>query len=266
LELFGSIFVPKSIQSMMMAKLPVFFWIHGGSYMDGASTNAGLDGSNLANNGNMIVVTTNYRLGILGFLGYSQVNGLGGNWGLKDLVVALSEFALYSMNELPLLIQSSKDFINQIIPSFGGDVSRITIAGQSSGASLVKTLLTVPTAQSLFSQAIIHSSPMDVSDDTPSTGDVVGQATLSSLGCSDLNCLRGMSVTDILSSQASLYNDDGNWETPSIFSSEPWLPIVDGSFVKMDFIKMMNIPHGLGKDKPMIWTTVENEGKFRNLM
>ncbi|KAI9622206.1 hypothetical protein H4Q26_015240 [Puccinia striiformis f. sp. tritici PST-130] len=99
--------------------------LHGGSFIQGGSTNYGLDGAALAGKSKMIVVVVQYRLGLLGFLKGSLARtfpSISGNYGLKDVIAALN---------------SIKEFAD----TFGGDQNRITLAGQSSGAELIKTLL-----------------------------------------------------------------------------------------------------------------------------
>jgi carboxylesterase type B len=57
-------------------------------------------------------------------------------------------------------VSASLQFLHKVVPSFGGDVSKITLAGQSSGASLIRALLATPSATTLFQSAILHSDPM----------------------------------------------------------------------------------------------------------
>ncbi|KAG6330805.1 hypothetical protein ID866_8282 [Astraeus odoratus] len=129
------LYVPTSLT--IQSSVPTLVWIHGGSFMVGSASGAGLDGSALADATNSIVAVIQYRLGALGFI---APNGQT-NLGLKDVVNALQ-------------------FLNKIVPSFGGDASKITVAGQSSGANLIRALLAVPSAQSLFQSAILESDPM----------------------------------------------------------------------------------------------------------
>lgn len=97
----------------------------------------GLDGSKLAIATNSIVAVIQYRLGALGFLAPCGATNLGA----KDVVVALQ-------------------FLKKVVPAFGGDPSQVTIAGQSSGANMVRAMLAAPTAAPLFKQAILQSDPM----------------------------------------------------------------------------------------------------------
>ncbi|KAG8147574.1 hypothetical protein E2320_000178, partial [Naja naja] len=100
-------------------KKPVMLFIHGGSYMEG--TGNMFDGSVLAAYGNVIVVTMNYRLGVLGFMSTSDQSAKG-NYGLLDQIQALR-------------------WLNENIGHFGGDPERITIFGSGAGASCVNLLI-----------------------------------------------------------------------------------------------------------------------------
>ena len=119
--------------------LPVLFWIHGGGFTQGSGVD--YDGSVLANQGQVIVVSINYRLGLLGFADASSwgSNFVGShNNGITDQIVALQ-------------------WVQRNIASFGGDSERVTIFGESAGGSSVLALLSSPQANGLFSQAISHS-------------------------------------------------------------------------------------------------------------
>jgi carboxylesterase type B len=92
--------------------------IHGGSFSSGAATSPGLDGSALALSSGVIVVTVQYRLGVLGWLPPTTISS-GINLGVKDVKQALT-------------------FLNKVLPSFGGAPNQITLAGQSSGAAMIR--------------------------------------------------------------------------------------------------------------------------------
>ena len=111
--------------------------IHGGSFVTGSATASGLDGAKLAQATNSIVAVVQYRLGAFGFLSPSGQ----GNLAVKDMMTALR-------------------FLQKFLPSFNGDTSKVTITGQSSGASMVRALLATPSASSLFKSAMLHSDPM----------------------------------------------------------------------------------------------------------
>jgi para-nitrobenzyl esterase len=124
------------------AKRPVFFWIHGGSFVLGSGSEALYDGGRLAARGDIVVVTVSYRLGALGFSHWSQEErarlGVRSNAGLLDQIAALR-------------------WVQSNIAAFGGDPEAITIAGESAGAYSVANLLAMPEARGLFQRAIAQS-------------------------------------------------------------------------------------------------------------
>ncbi|XP_034297622.1 neuroligin-3 isoform X3 [Pantherophis guttatus] len=114
---------------------PVMVYIHGGSYMEG--TGNMIDGSVLASYGNVIVITLNYRVGVLGFLSTGD-QAAKGNYGLLDQIQALR-------------------WISENIAFFGGDPLRITVFGSGIGASCVSLLTLSHHSEGLFQRAIIQS-------------------------------------------------------------------------------------------------------------
>ncbi|XP_021473934.1 neuroligin-3 isoform X2 [Oncorhynchus mykiss] len=114
---------------------PVMVYIHGGSYMEG--TGNMIDGSVLASYGNVIVITLNYRVGVLGFLSTGD-QAAKGNYGLLDQIQALR-------------------WISKNIGYFGGDPGRITVFGSGIGASCVSLLTLSHHSEGLFHRAIIQS-------------------------------------------------------------------------------------------------------------
>lgn len=116
---------------------PVLVWIHGGSFMHGAGDI--YDAHRLAEHGDIIVVTINYRLGALGFLADPAL-GRPGNYGLADQQAALR-------------------WVRDNIANFGGDPTKVTIAGESAGGMSVCDHLVAPASQGLFRAAIIQSGP-----------------------------------------------------------------------------------------------------------
>ncbi|MER5550568.1 carboxylesterase family protein [Streptomyces sp. NPDC002793] len=121
--------------------LPVLVWIHGGAYVFGSSAQPDFDGTVLAGHG-LVVVTCNYRLG---FEGFGHVPPAAGtdpcpdNRGLLDQIAAL-------------------EWVRDDIAAFGGDPGRVTVAGQSSGASSVACLMAMDGARGLFGRAVAHSA------------------------------------------------------------------------------------------------------------
>ena len=123
-------------------KRPVMVYIHGGGFISGSSGAAGIDGSNLAKRGDVVVVSMNHRLNVLG---HCYLGGLdarfadSGNAGMLDLVAALV-------------------WVRANIAAFGGDAGNVTIFGQSGGASKVAVLMAMPAAQGLFHKAVVQSA------------------------------------------------------------------------------------------------------------
>ena len=121
--------------------LPVMVWIHGGAFSSGAPTASMFDGTAFAHRG-VILVSIAYRLGPFGFLAHpelSRESGHGsGDYGLQDQIAALR-------------------WVRTNIAAFGGDVSRVTVFGQSAGAGSVSMLAASPLARGLFQRAIAES-------------------------------------------------------------------------------------------------------------
>jgi para-nitrobenzyl esterase len=125
-------------------KRPVMFWIHGGGFQAGSGSSPGYDGTNLCKRGDVVVVTINHRLNIMGFLYLGELGGEEfantGNVGMLDIVQALK-------------------WVRENIENFGGDPNRVMIFGESGGGRKVGTLLGMPDAKGLFHSAVIQSGP-----------------------------------------------------------------------------------------------------------
>ncbi|WP_067688026.1 carboxylesterase/lipase family protein [Nocardia jejuensis] len=120
---------------------PVMVWIHGGAFCLGTAAQAVYDGRRLAETGNVILVSVNYRLGALGFLDLSSLGGeFTPNLGLHDQIAAL-------------------EWVRDNIAGFGGDPDNVTLFGESSGAGCVTALMTAPRSAGLFHRAIAQSPP-----------------------------------------------------------------------------------------------------------
>ena len=120
------------------------FWIHGGGFQSGSGSSPGYDGTNLCKRGDVVVVTINHRLNVMGFLYLGELGGdeltNTGNVGMLDIVHALK-------------------WVRDNIESFGGDPNRVMIFGESGGGRKVGTLLAMPEAKGLFHRAAIQSGP-----------------------------------------------------------------------------------------------------------
>lgn len=137
--------------------LPVMVWLHGGAYILGSGSQPLYDGSTLAAESHVIVVTVNYRLGALGFTDLSGFDSrCEANVGLRDVLASLR-------------------WVRDNIGAFGGDRERVTLFGESAGAGIVTTLLAVPEAAGLFSRAIAQSSPVTSVYDGDRARDLAGR-------------------------------------------------------------------------------------------
>lgn len=172
-------------------RAPVLVWIHGGSLIGGSSSEGLYDGAALAKQG-VVVVSINYRLGVLGYLAHPELsaespNHVSGNYGLLDQIAALK-------------------WVRRNIAAFGGDSANVTIAGESAGGLSVMYLMASPRARGLFHKAIAQSAYMI---STPALrerkfglvpAETVGATTAAKLGAKSLADLRAMDAEAITTS------------------------------------------------------------------
>jgi len=158
--------------------LPVIVWIHGGGFNFGEG--ADYDPAKLAAEG-AVVVTVDYRLGLLGFLAHPAladgVDQPTGNFGYQDQQAALR-------------------WVQQNIGQFGGDPKNVTIAGHSAGALSVLAQLSSPGAKGLFHRAVIQAGSFALEQKSLAEAEQAGQASAVALGCADQSaeCLRNLPV------------------------------------------------------------------------
>ncbi|KAB1127231.1 carboxylesterase/lipase family protein [Neorhizobium galegae] len=154
------------------ANRPVMFYIHGGGYINGGGGGAGLDGSNLARYGDVVVVTINHRLNAFGYTNLSHLDaerfGDAANAGNLDIVAAL-------------------EWVRDNIAAFGGDPGSVTVFGQSGGGSKIMTLLAMPKAQGLFHRAISMSGAAGLNVDPAAAMEPYANAFIKELGVGPKN-------------------------------------------------------------------------------
>jgi para-nitrobenzyl esterase len=166
---------------------PVMVWIHGGAFTAGQGSTPWYSGSRLAANGDVVVVTINYRLGTLGFLHLDGVLGTGfegsGNNGIRDQIAAIR-------------------WVKDNIAAFGGDPDRIMIFGESAGGMSVGTLLGTPGVPELLSGAIAQSGAADHAK-SPDDAKQVTSILLDELRLSEsgADALLGVPVDALLAAQ-----------------------------------------------------------------
>ena len=186
--LFLNIWKPEQYKSGT-----VMVWIHGGGFEGGTIFTPFFDGRHIAAEGDVILVSINYRLGPLGFLYEESDSNAPGNVGLSDQVLALK-------------------WVYDNIESFGGDNKKITIFGDSAGSISVGALIISPLTKGLFQRAIMQSGAptetLTISREqstlrTKSFADKVGCSTNETMK-SIVNCLRTKSVKLL---QKATFND-----------------------------------------------------------
>jgi para-nitrobenzyl esterase len=191
-------------------KRPVIVWIHGGGFNSGAGSCPIYDGENMAKKG-IVFVTVNYRFGIFGFLAHPELSHesrgqASGNYAFLDQIAALK-------------------WVQANISAFGGDPDRVTIAGQSAGASSVNILMASPLAKGLFQRVIAESGGMFIPDQGSlrlKAAELSGEKLLQVLQVSHIDELRAMPA-DQLFTAASFF------KTP---------PVIDGYVLPDDLYSM----------------------------
>lgn len=228
-----NIWAPKDARNA-----PVFVWIHGGALQSGYSHEAMYDGARLAAQG-MIVVSINYRLGILGYLAHPELSaessaGVSGNYGLRDQVAAL-------------------EWVKRNIGAFGGDAGNVTIAGESAGGLSVLYLMASPRARGLFHKAIAQSAYMISTPELKRAAhgmpaaETAGTQIQTALGAADLAALRGMDPEKLTAEAAAKFY--GPWGT------------VDGKLLPRQLVETWD----RGEQAPVPVLAGFNAGEIRSL-
>ena len=198
-------------------KRPVMVWLHGGGYTAGSGQELpSYEGSNLARSEDVVVVSINHRLNVLGFLdlsAYGDKYANSGNAGLLDIVAALQ-------------------WVNRNIASFGGDPANVTIFGQSGGGGKVTTLLATPSAKGLYHKAIVQSGSMLRTMEAKYSRKI-GAATLRNLGldASSIDRIASVPYKELLAAgdkAVAQVKAEAEKEGISTFIFG-WAPTVDGS-------------------------------------
>jgi para-nitrobenzyl esterase len=223
------------VSSHNNVKLPVMFWIHGGGYAGGASSEPRHNGDFLPLKG-VVLVTINYRLGVFGFLALpelaSEQGGSSGNYGLMDMVAALT-------------------WVKKNIAAFGGDPNCVTIFGESAGSFAVSTLMAVPTARGLFHRAIGESGGAlnsgTLSMDKAAIAGTKHAAWARDSGAATVAELRALSTEQILAATAKK-------------SAVRFGPVIDARFLAESVLETYN--SGKQAKVPLLAGFNRDEGAF----
>ena len=163
-------------------KRPVMVWFHGGGYAYGSGNWPAYNGRNLAEKGDVVVVTVNHRLNAFGYLNLAEKFGedfaASGNVGNLDLVRSL-------------------EWVRDNIAAFGGDPENVTIMGESGGGSKVSHLMAMPAADGLFDKAVIQSGPGVFSGKPAEAADYAAKI-LDAAGVETLEDLRNVRSDEIV--------------------------------------------------------------------
>jgi len=195
-------------------KRPVMVWYHGGAIAYGSANTPRLDGTNLAAHHDVVVVTVNHRLNILGHLHLAELGGpefaQSGNAGALDMLASLQ-------------------WVRDNIERFGGDPGNVTIFGQSGGGGKVSTLLAMPAARGLFHRAIVMSgSAIRLTDRERAAK--LAEAVMAELGLSrtQLDELQMLPFRQLIAAIGPAQKKVGPSSSP-LFDRYDFGPVVDGA-------------------------------------
>ena len=227
---------------------PVMVWIHGGSFLTGSGSGGLYRGGTLAREGDVVVVTMNYRLGALGFLAHPALGEGGqewldgrewlgcGNWGLADQVAALH-------------------WVHEHIDVFGGDPDNVTLFGESAGGMSVASLLGIEAARGLFHRAIVQSGP-------PYTASMDDAATLAEKLAAHLGVGLSRAELEQVPAEQWVQAISSFGQTSGAVDDSGLLvkPVVDGGLLSRS--PEQAVADGVATDVPVILGTTRDESAF----
>ncbi|GJJ77783.1 hypothetical protein EMPS_10142 [Entomortierella parvispora] len=213
-----------SLKGAGEAPLPVLFFIHSSGFTNYSGSLIIFEPGNLVSRGGVVVVTFNYRLGMLGWMENINTwdrNTVPGNQAIRDQILALK-------------------WVQKNIASFGGDPDMVTIFGQSSGATSLRTFLSNPSTFDLYKRVAGESDPMDLPYMLPADAAKMTDAFMQHLGCgvTDLACARSKSTNDIVEAQQksnAQFLAENKWVTFALIQR----PVIDGELIPADFSQLV---------------------------
>ncbi len=207
---------------------PVLVWIHGGGFNIGFSGARQYDPTPLVQEGGVVVVSINYRLGTLGLLTTQSLDTNAepsGNYAIRDQQAALR-------------------WVQRNIAGFGGDPRNVTIAGESAGAASVLALVASPLSRGLFHKAIAQSPPNDSHALPRAASQEKGAVLAEALGCkagpAQAACLRALPVAAILKTRSNL----ALVHDAQVLPRDPFVALRDGNFNRVPMIVGSNLHEG----------------------
>ncbi len=243
--LFLNVYTPRADDR----RRPVMVWIHGGAYVMGSGDM--YDGRSLARRGDIVVITLNYRLGVLGWLAVDHLDASlagSGNNGLRDQIEALR-------------------WVRDNISAFGGDPGNVTIFGESAGGGSIAALLAAPDADGLYHKAIIQSGPVAIAP--PYKPELLTQTLLEALGEPDggIEALRQADPAQLIQAQVDIGDVDRlgrDRDHPIDGSGIGLRPSVDGVVVQATPRQAVSA-RGAG-NVPLLIGTNRDEGTLFSLL
>ena len=226
-------------------KRPVMFWIHGGGFVNGSSQELpSYDGENLAKRGDVVVVTINHRLNILGFLDLS----------------AYGEKYKYSANLGMLDIRFALEWVKSNIVNFGGDPGNVTIFGQSGGGAKVTSLMAMPSAKGLFHKAIVESGALlsfsSGKNETQAIGDQVLQ--ILDIHPKNIDAIQEIPFQVLADAgRKALMQINEKMKAEGINGRAGWGPSLDGDLFPYQTLSEQALE--MSKEVPLMIGTVKNE-------
>ena len=228
------------------SRRPVMVWIHGGAFNMGSGSQPFYNGESLASRGDVVVVTINYRLGMLGFLNLMKATGgripATGHEGFLDQIAALR-------------------WVKENIASFGGNPGNVTVFGESAGGMSIGCLLAMPAGQNLFHKAILQSGVTVPSNDADLA---TGERLLETLGIgpADVDVLRAVPATRLLEADIDLrFKMAGPGEPMRVTVTAPW---VDGKILPVSSVEAVR--NGSAAEIPLLIGTNIDEWKLFGMM
>ncbi|MFI8500902.1 carboxylesterase/lipase family protein [Streptomyces sp. NPDC085524] len=219
------------------ARRPVLVWIHGGGFVSGSGSLPCYSGATFARDGDLVVVSINYRIGPLGYLylgPYGDAPEEGGNHWLTDQLAALR-------------------WVKENIASFGGDPDRVTVAGQSGGAVSTAALVGHPQARGLIRRVVLQSPPLGLELPGPDTYLERTAAYLELCGAEDVHGLRALPWQDLIAAGAGLFAQTVQWG----YWPTPFLPVIDGITLHHHPAESLLQAEAAGIDVVIGWTREE---------
>lgn len=225
----------------------VLLFIHGGNYVQGAGGVNLYHGGRWASENDVVIVTINYRLGVLGGLYTSAAGGPRGNFGIQDQRLSMK-------------------WVRENIANFGGDPKRVTIFGQSAGGHSVASHYSSPKSYEFFDRAIMQSNPYSLPTETAATAPVIGDAFAKNIGCpstlgsSQITCLRAANATQMLKTQKATHYPSTASKPRLLHKPMPWTPVVRNiSGAELPLAPIDAATLGRTAKKPVMLGTVANE-------